>query len=677
MIETFYHQGTLSTAAAMGLSLLVGVAFGFALERAGFGSSRRLAGIFYFRDMAVAKVMFSGLVTAMLGLAYLVAFGWISLDSIYLMPTVYAAQIVGGLVFGVGFVLSGWCPGTAAVGLASGRLDALLCLCGAVIGSILFNELYPAVRPLQVESGVQFIYADLGMSQPAFALLLTAAAVIVFWGVEYLERRRKTGTDYFNSPSLKGFGTLLLAFAVGLFIVGAGPDVPADGSARTAESAARIPVSGEPREDLLAHVEAGRDHIEPEELAERLSRGTSDWLAVDVRPEAEFNTFHIRGAANIPLSDLEARLQPYKNLGQIVLYSNGMTHPAQARDYLAGRGFENIYILTDGLTGFVDRCLKPASLRASPVSAELATQINAWRAFFLAPSSSSGLVANQASPFADMRPPGLVSTDWLAENLTDPAVRVIDTRPQPEYSTSHVPGSLRLDIENLRGNIRGVGSMLLPARMIAEHLSQMGIEPPNLVVLVSGDKVQDATLVGIALERVGHRLYAVLDGGWGKWAAEGRATNAALPAVRPSGYAVDETADRFTIDYMTVLQRMRDHSAVIIDARPADYYTGAKSDEARAGHIPGALNRPFTEDVLATETYKAFKPIDELRQAYTGLIPSHDATVIVHCRTGHQASQTFFVLNWLLGYRNVLWYDAGWTEWAARPELPVQAGAVP
>jgi len=677
MIDTLYHQEALSTTAAMGLSLLVGVAFGFVLERAGFGSSRRLAGVFYFRDMAVVKIMFSGLVTAMLGLAYLSAFGWISLESIYLMPTVYVAQIVGGLIFGVGFVLSGWCPGTAAVGFASGKLDALLCLCGAVVGSILFNELYPVMRPLQAESGVQLIYANLGMSQAAFALLLTVAAVIVFWAVEYVERHRKTGTDYFNSPSLKGFGTLLLVFAVGLFIVGGGPDVATDESARAAESVAPSSVAGQPGGDLLSQVEAGRDHVESEELAERLSRGTGDWLAVDVRPPAEFNAFHIRGAVNIPLSELETRLQPYKNSGQIVLYSNGMTHPAQARDYLAGQGFANIYILTDGLTGFIDRCLKPASLRAAPVSTELAAEISAWRAFFMAQPSSSRQIEGQAAQFTNLQLPGLVTTAWLVANLTHPAVRVIDMRPQPEYNTSHIPGSLRLDVENLRGNIGGVGSMLLPARIIAEHLSLMGIEPSNLVVLVSGDKVHDATLVGIALERVGHRLYAVLDGGWGKWVAEGLPTNAALPTVRPSSYPVDETADRFTVDYTTVLQRVQDRSAVIVDTRPFDYYTGAKSDEARAGHIPGAVNRPVAEDLTGTDKYKAFKPAEQLAEAYGRLIPSKDATVIVHCRTGHQASLTFFVLKHLLGYQNIMWYDAGWTEWAAGVELPVRTGGAP
>jgi thiosulfate/3-mercaptopyruvate sulfurtransferase len=225
--------------------------------------------------------------------------------------------------------------------------------------------------------------------------------------------------------------------------------------------------------------------------------------------------------------------------------------------------------------------------------------------------------------------------------------------------------------------IGGVPSMLLPASVIGEHLSLVGILSTDVVVLVSGEKLQDATLVAIGLERVGHRRYLILNGGFGKWLAEGRPTDTALPSIAASQFPVDRFADRFTIDYQTVMQHMERRSAVILDVRPAEYYTGAKSEEARAGHIPGALSRPYTEDVLAAETYKAFKPIDELQRAYAQLLPSYDATVIVHCRTGHQASQTFFVLKRLLGYRNVLWYDAGWTEWAARPELPVRTGATP
>jgi thiosulfate/3-mercaptopyruvate sulfurtransferase len=662
MIKTFFGAGTLETPGAFLAALLIGVLFGVALEQAGFGSSRKLTGVFYFEDMAVIKVMFSALITAMLGLAYFQAAGLIGPDELYFMPTIYGAQILGGLIFGVGFVMGGWCPGTAAVGLASGKLDALIFLGGAVLGSIGFNELFPLIQPLYTwgNQGVMFIYQTLNLSLGTFALIFTLVAVACFLGVEFLERHRGKVTAEGRSRFLTFFSLGLVVLALGLTLFSG---TPAPSAGRPAGEA-----------ELIAQVEGGRDHLDPEELADRLMRGEPNLLVVDIRPAGEYQVFHIRGAVNIPLSKLAEELAPHKNRGVIVLYSNGMTHPAQARDSLSRQGYGNVYLLTDGLQGFMERCLKPVSLRSEPLTPEVAARVRDWRAYF---SPAAGASASAAGPVTAPQPnelpsalPGLVEPDWLASHLGQPWLKVIDLRSQPEYNSGHIPGSVLISVESLRGLVRGVPSMLLPAPMLASQFSLLGIHPTDLVVLVTGEKLYDGTLVGMACERLGHSRYAVLQGGMAGWLGGKRPVDTLLPAVTPSRYPENST-DTFTVDYRRVLNAMQDKKTVIIDVRPADFYTGKKSDEARAGHIPGAVNRPFSEDVVKTDQDVRFKPVSELAGAYEKIIPTRETPVIVHCRTGHQASQTFFVLKRLLGYKNVYYYDAGWTEWAARQELPV------
>ena len=669
MIKTFFGAGTLDSPGAFLAAFVIGLLFGIALERAGFGSSRRLAGVFYFEDMAVVKVMFTALVTAMLGLAYLLTFGWIAPDAVYFMPTVYGAQLVGGLIFGVGFVMGGWCPGTSAVGIASGKVDAMFFFGGAVVGSIFFNEVFSLVKPLYTwgEAGVVFIYQSLGMSLGAFPLLFTLIAVGCFWAVEFLEESRGKGGGLFGSRFLKTFSLALVILGFGLSLTGGQPGQWAAATEKMGEA------------ELLSLIAAGRDHMEPEELADRLMAGEPGIVVVDIRPEKEFQAFHIRGAVNVQLPSLQEYLAPHKNHGLIVLYSNGMTHPAQARDSLFRQGFANVYLLTDGLNGFMGRCLKPASLRGEPVSPQAAARIAAWRDYFLGSAVGVRQVRTAVPAREKVQPPpgplpGLVETDWLAQNLGKAGLTIIDLRSQPEYNTGHIPGSVYLSVESLRGVVNGVSSMLLPAPLLAAQLSLMGIEPDNLVVLAAGEKFHDATLAGMALERLGHEKYAVLQGGMVQWLKEKQDLKTTLPAISPSLYPVRHTDD-FTVGYQKVLEAQKQGTAIILDVRPADYYSGKKSDEARAGHIPGAVNRPYSEDVIKTEQGVRFKPINELARAYAGIIPSKDTPVIVHCRTGHQASQTFFVLRHLLGYKKVYYYDAGWSEWAARPELPVAAGA--
>ena len=676
MIETFFGLDALGTPQAFFAAFAIGLAFGFILERAGFGSSRRLAGIFYFRDMAVVKVMFSALITAMLGLCYLLALGWISPDQLFFMPTVYGAQMVGGLLFGVGFVMSGWCPGTGVVGLASGKLDALIFLVGTLLGTILFNEIFALVKPLYTlgDSGVRFIFETMGLSRAVFAFAFTTVAILCFWGSELIEGRKKAGGLYFNTPFLKSYSLGLLVIAGGLFIVsGDSPALSVAASERAAAPLARSRYASPGSESaLLQTIAHGGDHMGSMELADRLLRGDTDLLLVDIRTPAEYAEFHIRSAVNIQLPELPESLHLYRNKGMVVLYSNGMTHAAQARDALARLGFQNVYILTDGLQGFIETCLKPVSLRSEPLPDDLAQEINQWRQFFLYPAATVNRPPAETLDQPAMQLPGLVETTWLAENLRQSGLKIIDLRTQPEYNTRHIPGSLFLSVESLRGMVGGVPSMLLPAQMLALHMSQMGIEPSDLVLLVYGEKPMDATLAGMALERLGHQKVAILSGGFNQWAAENLPTDNALPAVSQSRYPAADSMDHFTVDHATVLGFMKDQRTVILDVRPSEFYQGKKSDEARAGHIPGALNRPFSEDLVKVEGATLFKPVDELAAAYAALIPSKETRVIVHCRTGHQASQTFFVLKRLLGYRQVLWYDAGWTEWAARPELPIE-----
>ncbi len=681
MIETLYGLDVLNTPKGFLLAFIIGLFFGWVLERAGFGSSRRLSAIFYFRDMTVLKVMFTAVITAMIGLLYMVNLGITSPEGLYYLPSVYGAQIFGGLIFGVGFVMGGWCPGTAAVGMASGKIDAFLFLAGSFIGSILFNEMFSVMKPLYTmgDSGVSFAYSALGMSQAGFAFLFTIVAVACFWGSEYIEKRVSGTGDYLGTPFLKAFSLALISCAAMLFVfagAGAGPRSSTDGSA-----VSNI-FEGRSEAVILADVGDARDHVEPEELADMILNGEKCLLVIDVRPAEEFRKFNIRGAVNVELKDLMNFIPPYKNSGKIVLYSNGMTHPAQARDALARLGYLNVYILTDGIAGFSERCLKPVSLRNGPVSKADAEKIGKWRKYFNERSGSEKQLSEKPAEIKSMVPEAavpaatknlkLVETIWLKEKLGSSGVKIVDMRLQPEYNKSHIPGALSMNVESFRGLVDGVPSMMLPAKMITAHLSMMGLTGTDHVVICYGDKPHDATLFAMALERAGHTKYSFLNGGFGKWQEEKLPVDNKLPAVKPSEYPVPAGPDNFSVDHKKVLENLSSKKAVIIDVRPSEFYSGKKSDEARAGHIPGAINRPYTDDTVKSEKFFVLKTVGELDKDYQKLVPSKEAEIIVHCRTGHQASQTFFILKHLLGYKNVKWYDGGWTEWAAREELPIE-----
>jgi uncharacterized membrane protein YedE/YeeE len=172
------------------LSLLIGIGFGFWLERAGFGSSRKLTAIFYLRDFAVLKVMFSAMATAAVGLQVLGRLGHVDLAALYVPESILWPQAVGGLLFGLGFVAGGWCPGTAAVGLASGKLDALVFLLGASAGSLAFAGAQPQLGDF-LQAGACSIGSlpqQLGISGLTGALGLLAVALVAFLVATQVER---------------------------------------------------------------------------------------------------------------------------------------------------------------------------------------------------------------------------------------------------------------------------------------------------------------------------------------------------------------------------------------------------------------------------------------------------------------------------------------------------------
>ena len=143
MSAPFFKFGMFGSEVSLIIAFIIGIGFGFFMERAGFGSARKLAAQFYFRDMAVFKVMFTAIVTAMLGVFYLSWIGWLNISLIYLTPTNVWADLVGGLVLGVGFVIGGYCPGTSGVACATGKVDGYVFVLGLMFGIFVFGEAFP------------------------------------------------------------------------------------------------------------------------------------------------------------------------------------------------------------------------------------------------------------------------------------------------------------------------------------------------------------------------------------------------------------------------------------------------------------------------------------------------------------------------------------------------------
>ena len=144
------------------IAFVIGIGFGFMLERGGFGSARILAAQFYLGNMRVLKVMFTAIVTAMLGVYFLSVIGFVDLSLIYISNTYIIPQVVGGLILGVGFVIGGYCPGTSMVAFSTGKIDGFVYVLGVAFGIFVFGEIFPMID-------VFFTSTDLGsVTIPSF-----------------------------------------------------------------------------------------------------------------------------------------------------------------------------------------------------------------------------------------------------------------------------------------------------------------------------------------------------------------------------------------------------------------------------------------------------------------------------------------------------------------------------
>jgi hypothetical protein len=180
----------LSSAATLVLALLLGFGFGFSLERAGFGSARKLTAVFYFYDMSVVKVMFTAIVTAMAGLYLLSSAGLLALSELYVEPTNYAGAIIGGLLFGTGFVVGGYCPGTSIAACATGRIDGYAFVAGMLGGVYLFAEFRPGVDEWarSTTRGEITLPGLTGISMGWFVLLFVVILVVASRGMRAAEK---------------------------------------------------------------------------------------------------------------------------------------------------------------------------------------------------------------------------------------------------------------------------------------------------------------------------------------------------------------------------------------------------------------------------------------------------------------------------------------------------------
>ena len=275
--------------------------------------------------------------------------------------------------------------------------------------------------------------------------------------------------------------------------------------------------------------------------------------------------------------------------------------------------------------------------------------------------------------------PVLVTTDWLAEHLSDDSVVVAEVDENPDlYDEGHITGAVKL---HWRDDLQDPVERDLVDKPTFERLmSERGISNDSTLVLYGDKNNWFAAYAYWYLKIYGHEDVRILDGGRQKWADEGREFTAETPQPPQAEYKASERDESIRTYRDSVKEGIGEQSKALVDVRSPQEYTGEliappgyeQEGAQRGGHIPTAASIPWATAVRDDGT---FKSADELRELYEGKGVTPEKEVTAYCRIGERSAHTWFVLRELLGYATVKNYDGSWTEWGNLVDVPIEKGS--